>query len=534
MGRKILFITTDQQRYDSLGCNGGTIARTPVVDGLAADGINYDRAYNQNTVCMPARSTMLTGQYVRTHGVVANGVPLPDDAPSRSPQYLARRRPATAPRCSARRTSSPASTPTLKWPENYMADRGLDRPVPRLRARRAGGARRRRSASARSSTTAAGSIDTHGLEATQGLLAAARGRARRRHRRARDADQPDPARVVPHRLGRRPHDRVPRLAARRRRLVRVDVVPRPAPPVGSARVGAAPRATGSDLDLPPGHPGSHEEIRARARAEAGALARVLGRHVASTPRAGPARYRARRTSAHDNIREINAMTHIMNELIDEACGRVLDTVDRAAGLGRRHRRVLHHRPRRAAGRLRARLQGPVPHRLADAAADGVAAGAVGRRRAGGRVSEPVGQLDLAPTFCAIAGVDPAGVDAGRAAADGAPAPGASARCASGTGSSPATACTCARSTATAGCARRTSQSTVGEPNGLEECPRGDRHVRRRHRAASARSRTTAPKASCTTSTTTRTSARTAGTTPAYKVAARRPRRRPLRQPAGRA
>src|SRR5215471_9302582 len=82
MGRKILFITTDQQRYDSLGCNGGQIARTPVVDGLAATGVNFHRAYNQNTVCMPARSTMLTGQYVRTHGVVANGVPLPVDAPS--------------------------------------------------------------------------------------------------------------------------------------------------------------------------------------------------------------------------------------------------------------------------------------------------------------------------------------------------------------------------------------------------------------------------------------------------------------------
>ena len=82
MGRKILFITTDQQRYDALGCNGGEIARTPVVDGLAASGIRFERAYNQNTVCMPARSTMLTGQYVRTHGVIANGVPLPEDAPS--------------------------------------------------------------------------------------------------------------------------------------------------------------------------------------------------------------------------------------------------------------------------------------------------------------------------------------------------------------------------------------------------------------------------------------------------------------------
>ena len=36
MGRKILFVTTDQQRYDTLGCNGGTLARTPVVDALAA------------------------------------------------------------------------------------------------------------------------------------------------------------------------------------------------------------------------------------------------------------------------------------------------------------------------------------------------------------------------------------------------------------------------------------------------------------------------------------------------------------------
>ena len=40
MGRKILFITTDQQRYDSLGWNGGSIARTPVADSLVAGGIS--------------------------------------------------------------------------------------------------------------------------------------------------------------------------------------------------------------------------------------------------------------------------------------------------------------------------------------------------------------------------------------------------------------------------------------------------------------------------------------------------------------
>src|SRR5262245_36363183 len=82
MGRKILFITTDQQRYDALGCNGGTVARTPVVDRWAAEGLRYTRAHAQSVVCMPARSTMVTGQYVRTHGVWMNGVPLPDDAPS--------------------------------------------------------------------------------------------------------------------------------------------------------------------------------------------------------------------------------------------------------------------------------------------------------------------------------------------------------------------------------------------------------------------------------------------------------------------
>jgi arylsulfatase A-like enzyme len=82
MGRKILLVTTDQQRYDTLGCNGGSLAHTPVVDGLAASGIRYERAIPQSVVCMPSRATILTGQHPTTHGVWMNGVPLPVDAPS--------------------------------------------------------------------------------------------------------------------------------------------------------------------------------------------------------------------------------------------------------------------------------------------------------------------------------------------------------------------------------------------------------------------------------------------------------------------
>ncbi|MFY0610433.1 MAG: sulfatase-like hydrolase/transferase [Hyphomicrobiaceae bacterium] len=82
MGRKFLLITTDQQRYDGLGCNGGQFAKTPVIDGFAESGIVYRQARNQCAVCMPARCTVLTGQYVGMHGVTSNGIPLPEDHPS--------------------------------------------------------------------------------------------------------------------------------------------------------------------------------------------------------------------------------------------------------------------------------------------------------------------------------------------------------------------------------------------------------------------------------------------------------------------
>ncbi|HEY5111255.1 MAG TPA: sulfatase-like hydrolase/transferase [Acidimicrobiales bacterium] len=82
MGRKILFITTDQQRYDTLGVNGGELSRTPVLDRLAAQGIRYERCQPTSVVCMPSRASMLTGQFPSTHGAWMNGVALAIDAPS--------------------------------------------------------------------------------------------------------------------------------------------------------------------------------------------------------------------------------------------------------------------------------------------------------------------------------------------------------------------------------------------------------------------------------------------------------------------
>lgn len=80
MGRKILFITTDMMRWNSLGYYGDQYAKTPNLDKLAAEGVRYDAARNQNPLCMPCRSSLITGQLPRTNGSWNNGIPLVHDA----------------------------------------------------------------------------------------------------------------------------------------------------------------------------------------------------------------------------------------------------------------------------------------------------------------------------------------------------------------------------------------------------------------------------------------------------------------------
>jgi len=65
----VLFITTDQQRYDTLGVTGNRMVRTPNLDALAARGTLFTRGCIQGTVCIPSRASLMTGRYVHQHGV---------------------------------------------------------------------------------------------------------------------------------------------------------------------------------------------------------------------------------------------------------------------------------------------------------------------------------------------------------------------------------------------------------------------------------------------------------------------------------
>ena len=59
--RNLLFIVTDQQRYDALAYAGNTVIKTPNLDRLAEEGVYFRNAYPACAVCGPARSSILTG-----------------------------------------------------------------------------------------------------------------------------------------------------------------------------------------------------------------------------------------------------------------------------------------------------------------------------------------------------------------------------------------------------------------------------------------------------------------------------------------
>ncbi len=64
----IIFITSDQHRGDTMGCMGHPCIRTPHLDMLAKQGILFTNAYTDSPVCIPARTTMITGIQSHIYG----------------------------------------------------------------------------------------------------------------------------------------------------------------------------------------------------------------------------------------------------------------------------------------------------------------------------------------------------------------------------------------------------------------------------------------------------------------------------------
>jgi arylsulfatase A-like enzyme len=67
----IIFILTDDQRWDSLGCTGNTIIKTPTIDSMAEEGVLFTNAFVTSSICMTSRASILTGQYARRHQINA-------------------------------------------------------------------------------------------------------------------------------------------------------------------------------------------------------------------------------------------------------------------------------------------------------------------------------------------------------------------------------------------------------------------------------------------------------------------------------
>lgn len=70
----ILWIQTDEQRPDSLGCYGSAWARTPYLDALARRGVVFDNCVCNSPVCVPSRVSQLTARYPQEMSTLTNNV----------------------------------------------------------------------------------------------------------------------------------------------------------------------------------------------------------------------------------------------------------------------------------------------------------------------------------------------------------------------------------------------------------------------------------------------------------------------------
>jgi N-acetylglucosamine-6-sulfatase len=93
--RNVVFILTDDHRYDAMGFMGHSFLETPHLDSLAASGIHLKNALVATSLCSPSRASILTGLYTHKHRVIDNNRLVPPGTIF-FPQYLQRAGYATA------------------------------------------------------------------------------------------------------------------------------------------------------------------------------------------------------------------------------------------------------------------------------------------------------------------------------------------------------------------------------------------------------------------------------------------------------
>ncbi|MDX1927823.1 MAG: sulfatase [Pirellulaceae bacterium] len=68
----VLFVLCDDLRWNALGCTGHPHIKTPHIDSLAKQGVLFENSFCTTSLCSPSRASILSGMYAHTHGVTNN------------------------------------------------------------------------------------------------------------------------------------------------------------------------------------------------------------------------------------------------------------------------------------------------------------------------------------------------------------------------------------------------------------------------------------------------------------------------------
>lgn len=75
----VVLITGDHLRWDNIAANGNDAIITPEMDQLVREGTTFLYHFTVGVACMPNRASLMTGRYPNSHGVISNGIKMPQD-----------------------------------------------------------------------------------------------------------------------------------------------------------------------------------------------------------------------------------------------------------------------------------------------------------------------------------------------------------------------------------------------------------------------------------------------------------------------